>query len=193
MTLARYMAMADMEVLPAPERVTMGLFDTRVASLRAYQRYSSNATVDVYDLAGRLRWLGQKQARVHAIVHRLAGNRERMTMTAIAEEAGCCTSTVSRAILKFQSWGMFAIDVTRGRNGGISVRLRHWGDQLHEYAERAWDRLRHAARNVASTLTKKEKELVPSTSEYPTGKDATFIDPIDWEGLLEDARRRWLR
>jgi len=180
MTLSHYMAMADLEVMPVRERPFMGLTDPRVASLRAYQRYSKTATVDVVDLYGRLRWMGQKQARVHGIVHRLSSSHEPMTMTAIAKEAGCCTSTVSRAITKFQSWGMFAIDVKRGRGGGIAVRMRTLGDELAAYAERAWARIRRDAQRVFRTLVN-----VASTHDFEgevpnvrttVGMDATFSE-----------------
>jgi len=179
MTLSHYMAMADLEVAPVRERPFMGLTDPRVASLRAYQRYSKTATVDIVDLYGRLRWMGQKQARVHGIVHRLSSSHEPMTMTAIAKEAGCCTSTVSRAITKFQSWGMFAIDVKRGRRGGIAVRLRTLGDELAAYAERAWARIRRDAQRVFRTLVNvastHDFEGEVTTVRTTVGMDATFI------------------
>jgi len=183
MVIGAYVAMADAESYVPRESPWMGLTDTRVASLRAYQRYSNNATVDTYDLYGRLRWMGQKQARVHAIVHRLSSSHEPMTMHAIAKEASCAPSTVSRAILKFQSWGMFAIDVKRGRGGGISVRLRTLGDELAAYAERAWARLKRAAERVKSTIVN-----VASTHAIEEGDvyvsdvvvmDATFMEAWD--------------
>jgi hypothetical protein len=91
-------------------------------------------------------------------------------MTAIGKEAGVCTSTVSRAILKFQGWGIFAVDVTRGRNGGITVTLRRFGDHLQHYAIAAWARIKNAALNVAFTLTKRVEGV---RTEY-VPMDATF-------------------
>jgi hypothetical protein len=191
MGIGVYMAMADAEAYVPRESPFMGLTDTRCASLRAYQRYSKNATVDVPDLYGRLRWMGQKQARIHAIVHRLSSSHETTTMHAIAKEASCAPSTVSRAILKFQSWGMFAIDVKRGRGGGISVRLRTIGDQLAAYAERAWARLRRAAERVTRTLVNvaSTQDLEENVANVSTSLvvDATFMEA--WDAAERDGAR----
>jgi hypothetical protein len=152
-TLDFYMQMADAELVP---RTHPGLVDPRVAALRAFRRYSNSATMDITDPWGQLHWIGTKQGRVFGIVHRLSTSGQKMTMTDIAKEAQCSTSTVSRAVLRFQAWRMFAIDVVRGRHGGISVRLRHVGDELSHYARAAWERLRSVAIrariNVASLI-----------------------------------------
>jgi hypothetical protein len=104
-------------------------------------------------------------------------------MTAIAKEANCCTSTVSRSVLKFQAWRMFAIDVMRGRLGGISVRLRSLGDDLSCYARAAWDRLRSAAIrariNVASLINLREegyREPEPDTEVRTSLTRSSYMD-----------------
>jgi hypothetical protein len=149
--------------------------DPSITALRCFQRYDRNATTDIIDLWGRKRWVTQKQSRVYAILRREAGRSERLTMTAVAQEAHISTSSVSRAILKFQGWGIFAVDVTRGRNGGIRVRLREIGDQLQHYAMAAWARIKRAALNVAFTFTGRERE-VPVTY---LPMDATFSEACD--------------
>jgi hypothetical protein len=151
--------------------------DKAITSLRAFQRYDRNATTDIFDLWGQKRWVTQKQSRIYAILRRQAGRPERLTMTAIALEAQVCTSSVSRAILKFQGWGIFAVDVTRGRNGGITVRLREVGDKLQAYAIAAWSRIRRAADRAWEMLrsrsgTAESGYEVPTTN--PLTKDATF-------------------
>jgi hypothetical protein len=177
-----------------------------VAALRCFRRYHKDARLELVDQAGSLRWMTQKQARVHAILMRQAVSGERITMTAIAAEVLACTSTVSRAILKFQAWGMFAIDVRRGRNGGISVRLRTLYDDLQGYAKAAWQRIKAAAdrarTNVASLINLRgegyaEPEYEPAvqvTNHLLLTMDATFMETWDaaernGAKLLADARR----
>jgi len=151
--------------------------DAAITSLRAFQRYDRNATTDIYDLWGQKRWVTQKQSRIYAILRREAGSSSRLTMGMIALEANVATSSVSRAILKFQGWGIFAIDVTRGRNGGISVTLREVGDKLQAYAVAAWSRIRRAADRAWEMLRSRSGTgeggyEVPTTN--PLTKDATF-------------------
>jgi len=141
-----------------------------LVKLRCFKYYHPDVGSWMEDPAGRLRWLGPATSRVYAILHRLSSSGERSTMTAIAAEAMCCTSTVSRAVVKLQAYGMFAIDVIRGRNGGLSVRRRRVGDALASYARAAWARIRSWI-NVAS-LTPGTKTYV---DEYGVPTDATFI------------------
>lgn len=159
-----------------------------VASLRAFRRYHKDARVDTYDLMGHLRWMTQKQARIYGLLMRQAVSGERITMTKIAAETLVCPSTVSRAVLKFQAWGIFAIDVVRGRNGGVKVRLRTIGDELASYAEAAWQRLRSMANRarikVASLINlRREGYEEPDyetaqelTTQLLVSMDATFME-----------------
>lgn len=145
--------------------------NAEILKLRCFKFYHPDSGSWLTDPDGRSRWLGPKMSRVYAILHRHAGSGQRVTMKAVAGEAMCCTSTVSRAVTKLQAFGFLAVDVRRGRNGGMLIRLRSVGDTLKAYAQAAWRKLRSAARNVASTLP--GREGVPMDYlEVPT--DATF-------------------
>lgn len=160
--------------------------DPSVTSLRCFQRYHKEATRDVVDPWGRTRWLSQKQSRIYAILDRDSSNGARvLKMKDIASEAMASISTVSRTVVKLQAFGLFAIDVTRGRHGGISVRKRHVGDHLRYYAEAAWKRIRSWI-NVASApkeeerdLLTREKDLKKVTTSLLVDMDATFIEAWD--------------
>lgn len=186
MSIAQYMAMADQQAAVPRQSPYMGLRgDTAVASLRCFQRYSNDATTDVYAPDGRIRWVTRKQGAIYATLHRMATSGERVTMREVAGQVMCCPSTVSRAVLKFQAWGIFAIDVKRGRNGGMTVRLRKVGDALRHYAEAAWRRIRSAI-NVAFTH---KEGVVSASTGTTTRKDATFTE-VDREAC-QDFAYQW--
>jgi hypothetical protein len=157
--------------------------DKAITSLRAFQRYDRNATTDIFDLWGQKRWVTQKQSRIYAILRREAGSSSRLTMGMIALEADVATSSVSRAILKFQGWGIFAIDVTRGKYGGITVTLRALRDGLEEYARRAWDRIRKAADRARLMLRSRSLEGNEELSSTYLLKDATLKSEVSIERL----------
>lgn len=143
--------------------------DPSVVALRCFRRYHKDATVDLQDGFGRGRWVTRKQARIHAVLLRAAVAGTTISMQAVARETRVCPSTVSRAVLKFQAWGIFAVDITRGRSGGMRIVV----GAVDSYIDRARARL-HAiatrAVNVAFTLTMRtRKDLAPSNS-----RDATF-------------------
>ncbi len=155
-----YLAYAEQAGFTARPNPFMGLNDPKAAGLRCFRRYSREATVDITDLGGYTRWLTQKQSRIYAILDRDSSNGNRvLKMKDIASEAMVCISTVSRTVVKLQAFGLFAIDVTRGRHGGIVVRKRHIGDSLRHYADAAWKRIR-AWINVASTISPSGKGQV---------------------------------
>jgi hypothetical protein len=149
--------------------------NAQVAALRCFKRYHKDSTTDITDLWGRTRWMTHKQAAIHGVLLRSGTSGERTTMSAIASEVGCCVSTVSRAIWKIASWGIIAVDVTRGRHGGIRVRLRSLGDDLQAYTIAAWERVKRAAIKVASTFTKRGEGLTSSHLVM----DATFTEACD--------------
>lgn len=145
-----------------------------VAALRCFKRYHPLATTETVDAGGVLRWITQKQSRILAVLMRDAG-KPGLKMRLIADETRTCPSTVSRTLLKFQAWGLFAVDIRRGRNGGISV-FRAIGDRFADYALRARIKIRALkakALNVASSNKTKVSEYVPSwgmgTLELPRG------------------------
>jgi hypothetical protein len=119
--------------------------NAQVASLRCFMAYHKDARTQVMDIQGRSRWLTHKQVALHGLLARLAVTGEHTTIRAVALEAHVAPSTVSRFMLKLQAWGEYAIDVTRGKYGGITVRRRFHGDHLKAYAEAAWERLRRIA------------------------------------------------
>ena len=124
---------------------------TRLPSLAFCQRYNRDAHyANVNDSDGIARWVTQKQMRVYGIFARMSVSHERTTMREIAKEAQCCPATVSRAVVKLQGWGLFAIDVVRGRHGGVQIRagrieayvlrarakLREWGQKVRDRAQK---------------------------------------------------------
>lgn len=171
-----YLAMADAETFVPRESARMGLIDPRAASLRCFQRYSRDPHRDLIDGDGMVRWVSVKQARVQSIVDRMAMSEGSATMAQIAAEALCNKATVSRTIQRLMSWGMYAIEVRRGRNGGVKVHRKGW--------ERFWDLVydaRHrlkiardrARLNVASLFRRRREGL--ETAPLPsTVMDATF-------------------
>jgi AraC-like DNA-binding protein len=174
MTVAsRYVAMADAEAFTPAASPFMGLFDERTASLRCFQRYSRNATRDIVDGDGMTRWVSQKQARVQGVIHRLAMSPTGAgTMADIAIEAGCTKSTVSRTIKKLEGWAMYAVEVRRGRYGGITVHRKGWDrfyDYVHEARRKMSDARIRARSKVASIFRRGDGEgSVPSTSLVAT-------------------------
>lgn len=147
-----------------------------IVKLRCFKYYHPDMGSWITTPEGKDKWIGPKTARILAILHREQGHR--VTMTSISSEAKCSTSTVSRAVVKLQSMGLFAIDVTRGRNGGIVARARKAGDGLRRYVDAAWARIRSWI-NVASRSAGEET----GTGNTLTSKDATFTTEAAIERL----------
>ena len=139
--------------------------DPALVNLRCFKYYHPDSGSFLTGPDGKAHWLGAKGSRIWAIAQR----DRRTTMKAIAEEALCCVSTVSRTLTRLQSFGMLAVDVTRGRNGGITVRLPEVVPAMRHYIEAAWRRIRSWI-NVASRLAGEET----GTCNTLTAKDATF-------------------
>jgi hypothetical protein len=160
---------------------SMGLNDATTASLRCFQRYSKNATRDITDGQGMARWVTQKQARVYGILARVALSATgASTMHAIAQEAQCTPSTVSRTIQKLTAWEMYAVEVRRGKYGGITVHRKGW--------DRFWDYVREARRklserrftfksNVASIIQGRRRVSGDGTDNVVRSMDATLKRP----------------
>jgi hypothetical protein len=153
--------------------------DPSIVALRCFRRYHKDATVDLQDGFGRDRWITRKQARIHAVLLRHAVAGTPVTMQAVARETRVCPSTVSRAVLKFQAWGMFAIDITRGRNGGMRIMAA----TVSSYVSRAKAKMRELlvkAGNVAFTLMESMERVT-----YPSrNRDATFRAAVLHERLM---------
>lgn len=180
---SKYMAMADAEVLASVQSPFVGMTDPRIASLRCFKFYSRESGSFLTSPEGIERWFGPKAAKVYAIAHRDAGTHT--TMKAIAAEAMCCVSTVSRALTRLQAFGFLAVDVKRGRNGGITVRLRRVGDALKHYAAAAWGRIRSWIK-VASRSPETGNDLVTTLVR----KDATFTE-VDQHERCRAFRAEW--
>lgn len=155
----------------------MGLADPKTASLRCFQRYSRNATRDITDGDGIVRWTTQKRARIAASVAMASLSPSgQTTMTAIAAECLCTVSTVSRTLTQLQRWGLYVVDIRRGRNGGITIHRPGW----ERFWESVWDlrrRLSTLRTNVASVLSRKTKGAKPAPGTVPVtspSMDATF-------------------
>jgi hypothetical protein len=155
--------------------------DPKIVALAAFRRYHKDATYDLPDAEGVLRWVTRKQMRVHGIIARISLSPDgRAKMIDIALEAQCSTATVSRTILKLQAWGLFAVDVRRGRNGGITV-LRPRVEWMAYYVKAARQKLRDMAfraRIKLASMIHGEDEAVnsyPDTpNSYVVGMDESF-------------------
>lgn len=156
--------------------------DVAITGLRAFIRYHPDARQDV-PIAGRVRSLTHNQVRMLGLFSRIELTREHTTIRAMAREANVCPSTVSRFMLKVQAWGAYAIDVSRGRYGGVTIRRRQLGDQLADYATRAWERIKRAADraafNVASRLLRRETAPEDGTDTDNSYMDATLNEAWD--------------
>ena len=155
-----------------------------IVGLRCFKYYHPDSGSFLTDPGGRDRWLGPKASRVYAILHRTAGSGQRVTMTQVASEAMCAPSTVSRVVTRLQSWGMLAVDVTRGRNGGMIVRLPAVVPAMRHYINAAWKRIRSWI-NVASRSSRREE----GTSSTRSSKGATFSGTCSHTGDLDELRR----
>jgi len=178
--------------------------------LRCFKYYHPDSGSWLTNPEGFAKWVGPKTARIYAILHRKGFGGSRLTMSAISTEAMCSRSTVSRAIVRLQAFGFLVAVVTRGRNGGVVVRLRTRGDHLKHYAAAAWRRIR-AWLNVASGPPVRVEGDQSSTNTYPVPKDATFTreaaierlgaavlagtlpvaDVVARSGRVTDADREW--
>lgn len=155
---------------------------SRLPSLAFCQRFNRDAHyADVADAQGIAHWVTQKQMRVYGIIARIALSEDgRALMKDIAAEAQCHPTTVSRAILKFQAWGLYAVDVRRGRHGGITVwkatdsRFALYAkaarQKLRELARRAWEKLHPRSQGEDQAV----QETVGVPSPYRSDMDATF-------------------
>lgn len=188
---SRYLAMAEAQDYVRPESPYMGLTDPSTAALRCFQRYSRNATRDITDGDGLTRWVSQKQARVYGIIHRIAMSPTgAATMADIALEAGCTKSTVSRTIRKLEGWAMYAVEVRRGRYGGITVHRKGWDrfyDYVHEARRKMSDARIRARSKVASLFRRGQREgSVPSTLLVATLKPGplSFGDRVLYERAM---------
>jgi hypothetical protein len=156
--------------------------DTRLPSLAFCSRYNRDAHyADIADSVGVAHWVTQKQMRIHGILARVSMSVDgRTKMADVAREAQCCTSTVSRTILKLQGWGLFAVDVRRGRNGGITV-LRATGSWMASYVRAARQKIRdlkiRAQIKLASMIQGREEGGMTATGlpdTYRLDMDASF-------------------
>lgn len=136
-----------------------------VASLRTFRRYHKDATVDFVSTDGVLHWMTHKQMRVHGILARLAVSGSPSTVRAIAAEARACPSTVSRAILKLQAWGEYAVDIKRGRYGGVRV-WKVISDRFADYARAARQKLAELASKARSMLRPERTSMEQGPEGY---------------------------
>jgi DNA-binding MarR family transcriptional regulator len=155
--------------------------DASVVALRCFQRYHKDATQDITDGQGLTRWVSKKQARVYGIIHRTAlTTTGASTMAKIAAEAGVTTSTVSRTIHKLEAWEMYAVEIRRGRYGGITVHRKGW-DRFFDYVREARKRLSEtrirAQSKLASVIHGQERGSDNGTSQTSTDMDASLKSP----------------
>jgi hypothetical protein len=88
----------------ASQPVVLGGEGSRLTSLAFCSRYNRDAHyADIRDSSGISRWVTQKQMRIYGIVARITLGDGKAKMLDIAHEAGCCTTTVSRTLLKLQA------------------------------------------------------------------------------------------
>jgi hypothetical protein len=155
--------------------------DASVIALRCFQRYHKDSTMDLTDGQGLTRWITRKQARVYGILHRVALSATgASTMHAIAVEAGVTPSTVSRTIQKLTAWEMYAVEVRRGKYGGITVHRKGW-DRFFDYVREARRKLSERRftfkSNVASIIQGRRRVSGDGTDNVVRSMDATLKRP----------------
>ncbi len=197
-TLRHYMQVADRNARVEASKPQVYGGDLAIAGLRAFIRYHKDATQDV-QVGDRMRSLTHKQVAMHGLVTRMAVAGNRSTVTAMAKEANVVTSTMSRFLTRLQSWGYIAADITRGRNGGVRLRLRSIRDGLQAYAHRAWAKVcRTAEKAISRTKLNVASSIPTMTGDYDKADkgllttvvlmDATFNEVWD----AEESRGRLL-
>jgi predicted transcriptional regulator len=143
-----------------------------------YHWFNQNRpTVMVIDIDGRERWITTKQEQVLVAAIRLRG-RGQYTVTAIAASIGQCPSSVSRTLIKLESFGLIAYDTKRGRYGGvefITVLIAEAKDRAQE----AWERLKAARQKVQVRLMDRLTRTGYFNVASMVNKDATLT--MDWE------------
>lgn len=148
--------------------------DAGIASLRCFRRYTRDSHYDLPDAFGGTRWVSAKQLRVYGIIARIAMTPTgRARMSDIAAEARVCPATVSRTVLRLQAWGLFAVDVRRGRGGGITV-WRAEGTRFAAYAIAARQRLAAVAKATALKLSSRIQRLRDAGQWVLLAMDETF-------------------
>lgn len=78
------------------------------------------------------------------IVFVRAHEGETFTATLIAQSLGVAVSTVTRAVTLGVALRLIAVNVVRGRYGGIEILARAWAD-LKSRSRNAWQRIRDTA------------------------------------------------
>ena len=99
-------------------------------------------TVLMRDDQGRERRLTETQHRIIVFVRTHEG--ETFTATVIAHSLGVAISTVTRTVNLGVALRLIAVNVVRGRYGGIEIMARAWAD-LKARSRNAWTRIRDTA------------------------------------------------
>lgn len=150
------------------------------------------------DADGKPRWITPKQAELIDYLRSLPDGT-RIVMREVGEEVGMAASSVSRAMVKFASFGRLHYRTGRGRYTGtivwqglvdvapaVAKRLREAAKaKIRAWAKAASDRVSRLRFNVASTESWKDIEAHHLENHFYLSMVATLKEP--WE-IAEDAR-----
>jgi len=160
-----------------------------------WQRMNAGAQlVWIDDFEGRPRALTPKQALVISFARSMVDGRM-LTMRAMAVELGVNVSTVSRALVKAQAWGLLVYMVGRGRFAGLVIvnyardhayldsRRKAARERVQRWSEAAKGRISRLWANVAPYII--EGEGIGTTTSvrsnyYYYSMDATLTAQRPW-------------
>ena len=158
---------------------------------RAWMRFNPAVQlIYVNDAEGRPRALTPKQYEVLKLALEMITSTG-LTMRAMAHQLEVAPSTVSRALVKLQSWGIIRVIVGRGRFAGLVIfravkddgmerlrdaakaRVRRWKEAAQERVSRLWI-------NVAPYIHDKGGSSYKGHYYLATSKDATLTTQRPW-------------
>jgi DNA-binding MarR family transcriptional regulator len=91
-----------------------------------------------------------------------------VSMTKIANSLGIAPSTVSRAVVLLVAFRLIAVDVVRGRYGGLRVLSMAWAD-LKGRARGAWERIRRTREKAEVRAQMRYDERLSRTGYWWSG------------------------
>lgn len=161
-----------------------------------WQRMNAGAQlVWIDDAEGHPRAITPTQYRVLQVALRLIPDGvPGMTMRQIAAELQVAPSTVSRALTKFVSWGLFAYVVGRGRWAGLVIFRATKDYPIDRFRKAARERVRRWKEAAERRVSRLLANVAPYVLEEGRGYDtltAHVLDTTVYKGATLTAQRPW--
>jgi len=150
-------------------------------------------TVLMRDDRGQERRLTETQHRIIVFVRSHEG--ETFTATVIAHSLGVAISTVTRTVNLGVALRLIAVNVVRGRYGGIEILARAWAD-LKARSRNAWTRIRDTAHKAEERYLRKldASHYFTAGLNFASIEDGRKIDmsehltmPLDYPEVLNSS------